>query len=88
MLPWFEIIRAREQDWVLAFRLSSSQWEEIVAGAYERHEPSAHEGYSEVSSRQRVEWHANGKSQLPNGRLLGRGGSSSTLTISINDDCG
>jgi restriction system protein len=36
MLPWFEIIRALEKDWELAFRMSSRQWEEMIAGAYER----------------------------------------------------
>lgn len=35
-LPWFEIIKALEQDWGLAFRMSPRQWEEVVAGAYER----------------------------------------------------
>lgn len=35
-LPWFEIIKALDQDWELAFRMSARQWEEMVAGAYER----------------------------------------------------
>lgn len=35
-LPWFEIIKSLSQDPSLAFQITGRQWEEIIAGAYER----------------------------------------------------
>ena len=35
-IPWFEILRLLKSDPGLAYRLDPRQWEEIVAGAYER----------------------------------------------------
>lgn len=35
-LPWFEIVAAIRSDPAMAYAIPSRQWEEIVAGAYER----------------------------------------------------
>jgi restriction system protein len=35
-LPWFDIIRALEKDPAMAFQMTPRQWEEMVAGAYDR----------------------------------------------------
>lgn len=35
-LPWFDIVRALEKDPAMAFQLSPRQWEEMVAGSYDR----------------------------------------------------
>jgi len=35
-LPWFQIIEALKNDPSLAFRIKARQWEEIIAGAYQK----------------------------------------------------
>ena len=35
-LPWFDIVRALQKDREVAFQLTPRQWEELIAGAYER----------------------------------------------------
>lgn len=35
-LPWFDIVHALQKDPGVAFRLTPRQWEELIAGAYER----------------------------------------------------
>jgi len=35
-LPWFDIVRALQKDREVAFQLTPQQWEELIAGAYER----------------------------------------------------